>query len=248
MYSKDKFTYLKHKVTVKNTMKSEEQKRILRSEKRIMLLGVGTRRNPVKPVPENSARPLLKKYSLVTVNEKTELHKIKEIYNGEIFLLNIISNPHLLKDEIRLAIYLLHRLYASSELFLTIEVLEFDVEVNYGEDGLLHVGKLNSKRYEEFVLDRMIINLLDELRDLKIKFTSARLIAALKRLHDFGYITITEINLANTYEGQKIHNRGKSRARLRHIRLSEEMQKKDISRRWLNKSTKHTKPKKGLRQ
>ena len=80
-------------------------------------------------------------------------------------------------------------------------------------------------------------------RALKIKFTSAKLIAALKRLHDFGYITITEINLANTYEGHKIHNRGKSRARLRHIRLSEEMQKKNLTNRWLNKRTKRTKPK-----
>jgi len=108
--------------------------------------------------------------------------------------------------------------------------------MNYGEEGSLYVGRLNSKRHEEFLLDREVINLLDELRVFNIKFTSPKLIAALKRLHDFGYITITEINLANTYEGHKIFNRGKSRARVRHIRLSEEMQKKDISRRWLKRA------------
>lgn len=225
-------------------MKPEEQKRILRAEKKILLLGIGTRKNPIKPVPENTLRPLLKKYSITPVNERTELHKLKDDYIRKVFLLNVISNPHLSKDESRLAIYLLQKLYATSELFLTIESSEeFDAEMNYGEDGSLYVGRLNSKRHEEFILDRMIINLLDELRALKIKFTSAKLIAALKRLHDFGYITITEINLANTYEGHKIHNRGKSRARLRHIRLSEEMQKKNLTNRWLNKSTKHTKPK-----
>ena len=145
-------------------MKPEEQKRILRAEKKILLLGIGTKKNPIKPVPENTLRPLLKKYSITPVNERTELHKLKDDYMRKVFLLNVISNPHLSKDESRLAIYLLQKLYATSELFLTIESSEeFDAEMNYGEDGSLYVGRLNSKRHEEFILDRMIINLLDEL-------------------------------------------------------------------------------------
>jgi uncharacterized protein YehS (DUF1456 family) len=87
-----------------------------------------------------------------------------------------------------------------------------------------------------------MVKRLDELLKLNIKFTSSKLVKALKRLHDFGYITITEINLANTYKGKKVHNRGKSRARVRHIRLSEEMQKKDLIKRWCKKDTKPTKP------
>ena len=110
-------------------MKPEEQKRILRAEKKILLLGIGTKKNPIKPVPENTLRPLLKKYSITPVNERTELHKLKDDYMRKVFLLNVISNPHLSKDESRLAIYLLQKLYATSELFLTIESSEeFDAE------------------------------------------------------------------------------------------------------------------------
>jgi len=90
-------------------MKNEKQKRILRSEKKILLLGIGTSKNPIKLVPENTSRTLMKKHSTIPVNEKTELHKLKEEYVYNVFLLNVISNPHLSKDEYRLAIYFLQR-------------------------------------------------------------------------------------------------------------------------------------------
>jgi hypothetical protein len=132
----------------------------------------------------------------------------------------------------------------AARLYSTLESTDsFDFDSNYGEDGILNVGRTQNINSEEFFLEDEIIDLMEELKTLKIHYTSAKLTMALKRLHDFGYITITEINLANTYEGAKVHNRKSTRARLRHIRLSEEMQKKNLSNRWVRKPTKPTKPK-----
>jgi len=240
-------------------VKNEKQKSILKKEKRILLLGIGSTENPIKPVNENCHRPLLTKYSTIPVQAtrkfstgdkhaiKSALHTLKEDYLKSAFVLNAMSNPYLKKDELRLLLYFYTQLFNSSGLFSTIsqfkesgERVKFDYSANYGREGWLEAGKEGTMRYENFLLEEETIYVLDRMQDFQCNFTSSTIVTSIKRLHDFGYITVTEINLANTYEGRKVHNRTGTRARLRHIRLSEELQKKDISNRWI-KPTKSTK-------
>jgi hypothetical protein len=94
--------------------KSERQKKELTLEKRILLLGVGTEKNPIKLVPENTHRSLLKKFSTAPALDKTELHKLKEDYINAQFILNALSNPYLLHQELKLIFYFYQRLWSSA--------------------------------------------------------------------------------------------------------------------------------------
>jgi hypothetical protein len=160
------------------------------------------------------------------------MKSLKTKDENDIFILNVISNFHLTRDEILVALYLYTQLSVLPALFVTLKPkAKFKPEKHFGDGDRIQIGKPTSTYHDEIDLDSCR-NLISELKNITKSMTSPRLVHILGNLHGFGYITITEISVHNTFEGYKVKNQDKIRSKLRHIRLSENMQKKDITAKW----------------
>ncbi len=83
--------------------------------------------------------------------------------------------------------------------------------------------------------------------NLNIVMSPPRLTGLLRKLHGFGYITLTDINYHNSkygnedlrlmlkdgLESEECFKRTSGRAMVKHIRVSKYLQRVDISKRWL---------------
>lgn len=216
---------------------------------------IGTKNNPIRLVNESIERPLLVQCCRNTSSGGFDFHDLQD-FGEDVYLRNVISNPFLTGQEIKLAIYFFVELEGESgKVFSTSTDLFgflpantygewfFDKETEDWRSGIAF-------GFEDTLRSKIIFtnehgyypSLVIAASSMGIKVTSHRLIALIRRLHDFGYITVTDITLRNTYEyTHSPKDSEESRARLRHIRLCKGMQRKDLSSRWYNRKKKTNK-------
>lgn len=208
---------------------------------------IGTENNPIRLVNESIKRDLLIKHCRNTFSGGFDFHSLPD-FGEDVYLRNVIYNPFLSGQEIKLAIYFFIELELESGKVFSTTVDSYDfVPVNtYGElffdietDGMragIAFGREDSLKSQVVFAntDGYYPSLAIAASSMGIKVTSHRLLALLRRLHDFGYITVTDITSRNTYDYENLaSDTNDSRARLRHIRLCKGMQKKDLTNRWL---------------
>lgn len=211
---------------------------------------LGSLSNPIKLVNESIVRDLLVKHARHTSRGIFDFNSLPD-QDYDSFIMNVLTNPHLTFQEAKLAIYFHQYLPNEGTVYTTSFSNSFMPAYTYGglfkdkkelRDGIL-IGTEDSIRgYVEYCDDDgEYVRLPDISEMLCMKLTSQKLLGLLKRLHDFGYITITDINEKNTYFKSKKNTEKKdkrTRARLRHIRLCRGMCNKDLSGRWLPKKEK----------
>lgn len=215
---------------------------------------LGDQHNPLKLMNENSKRPLLEKYAQHTTDEGFDHNQIKS-YGTENYIYNLIFNQHLTLAEVKLGLLLHEQLKSKvhGDVYDTSADLDFIPAYVYGcyiEDkkGIKHhtilAGRKNSKQgFLDFRSDKegSYNGLYWSAKALGLNLTPQRFVSVLKRLHDFGYITITDISPDNCYESKKAKNGSnplERRVRLRHIRLHKGAMKKIVFSRFIDKPRK----------
>ena len=125
-------------------------------------------------------------------------YKIKKEVPGS-FVKNVITNPHLGSLEIRLAIYLYTYCQTNPEgnvFFLSDQLNVDDLCKDISEDGLLYYG-FPSDTQSFFVLD-FAIYISKVFQDLNFEYDECLARQAILKLHNFSYITVTEVCWRNT--------------------------------------------------
>ena len=210
---------------------------------------IGTFENPIKLVSESVPRRLLLAHSKNTSIGVFDFHSLPD-FGEDVFIRNVLFNGHLTLQEVKLAIYFFEELSDSGKVFST-SLSEFCPALVYGDviesNGdyfdCLVIGSEDSFEQEIFYSNDGYYPSLSMLTtSMGMKLTSQGLTNLVRQLHNFGYITVTDITAGNTYGSQNPNSTKKERARLRHIRLCNGMRQKDMSNRWLTKRRK--KPKK----
>lgn len=204
---------------------------------------LGTKMNPIKLVNESIERPLLVKNCKNSSSGCFDFHALPD-FGEDTFVMNVLFNPHLTLPEVRLAIFFHEELCGGGKVYSTSFSDDFVPAVRYGDafkvdgdyyDGLAF-GSADKLKYEiQYANDGMYPSLPMLTASMGMKLTSQRLVNIIRRLHDFGYITVTDINTVNTYRKSKMSSNGTNRARLRHIRLHSGMCSRDLTNRWLPK-------------
>lgn len=211
---------------------------------------LGSLSNPIKLVNESIVRDLLVKYARHTARGIFDFNSLPD-QDYDCFIMNVLTNPYLTFQEAKLAIYFHQHVPNEGTIYTTSFSNLFIPAYTYGalfkdkeesREGILIGTEDSIKGYIEYSDDYgEYVRLPDITEMLCMKLTSQKLLGLLKRLHDFGYITITDINEKNTYCKSKKNTEKKdkkSRARLRHIRLCRGMCNKNLSERWLPKKVK----------
>lgn len=230
---------------------------------------IGTFSNPIMLVPEShlvgiksfnlyAGRDLLFKYSRLDKEGKTGLNELKYDKENDFFLSNVISNRFLTFNEVKIALYLYHKLFFTLGEVFSVSRTSIRrnnsgevASINVGQMGELFIGNdASTVRTGFFEIDK--IESLTELlkKDLGMSISPARLTGFLLNLHRFSYITLTYINWYNTKNGLKClrerireHNMTSSecehytmgRSVLKHIRICERMVRVDMSDKWHKK-------------
>lgn len=233
---------------------------------------IGTLSNPIILVPEShlagiksfdlyANRDLLIKCSRLSEEGKTGLNELKYEKENDFYLSNVISNRFLTFNEVKIALYLYHKLFFTLGEVFSVSRTSISrnnsggaASINVGQMGALCIGNDTSTvRTGFFEIDK--IESLTELlkKDLGMSISPARLTGFLLNLHRFSYITLTYINWYNTKNGLKElrdmireHNMPSSeceyytmgRSVLKHIRICERMVKVDMSDKWYKNSIK----------
>ncbi|MCS6241452.1 hypothetical protein [Shewanella baltica] len=213
---------------------------------------IGTYDNPLKLVREGAPRELLLKHSRHTSRGVFDFHKLDD-FGSNTYILNVLFNNHLTLQDVKLALYFYEELADGGRLFSTSSG-NFRPANEYGE------GFHTQDTYEEglvigtdesFEQDFIRTNksgyfpsLLHLTTSMGMNLTPQGITKLIRRLHDFGYITVTDVTPANTYNPPVTGKKTKYRARLRHIRLCKGMCQKDISGRWISRMKKKREVKK----
>lgn len=153
------------------------------------------------------------------------------------FIKNVIGNPNLSAIEIKVALYLLERA-ADTDLGVlcradeSIEVTELSKLI--GEDGDLYYGY---EMHTYFHLEDTI-DLRDELKKLYIEITETELEVVLSRLHDFSYITVTDICWTNIQKRAHSNSNDLSKEELkkvycRNVRVFPYMDTRAVYKYWI---------------
>lgn len=176
------------------------------------------------------------------------------------YVKNTISNPFLKPLEIKLALLLYEKYLFLDGGFVVVSDKERE-QLKLSELGgkdYFYSRKVNSFMEASYHLKSDIENLLTISRkNLNIKISASALMNCLSRLHDFGYITMTKIHYYNSEDGLRYlrtlldstleykenieisehdcQEKIKADSIVKHIRLSEYMQRCDISNKWLSK-------------
>jgi len=170
-----------------------------------------------------------------------KLHNTQDEYLT--FMHNLISNPHLkpMQLKVGLALYSLLCWTKWGEMYIT-TTKKLNIE-NIGYLGEVTIRK--GKRNKKFILDEnsRLINILSN--DFNISVNNQDLNLTLKVLHQFSYITITDISPKNLFSDskklwskqypEKHIDKTKFRTYIKHIRLNFSMENKSLVRRWLSK-------------
>jgi hypothetical protein len=216
-------------------------------------VNIGTKNHPIKlkkindgDYSESKERLLLHKHTKKKIKGKEDLgddslfkFKKLEVSGDEYFTFshNLISNPILTPQEIKLGLVLYYLLVGKKwgDIFITASrTLNYD---NLEELFVRKGKKLNMFRIDEnSILKGVLLN------DFNTTINNQRLNEAITRLHQFGYITVTEVTPDNLYYKSrkrwntaypdKIIGKTNFRAYLKHIVLNPNMEKKILVNRW----------------
>lgn len=225
-----------------------------------MVRKIGTKRNPIVLIPEISTsikslyESRLNLFNHTTVKYQSieqTLRSLSLYHEGGKFLMNVITNPHLNFAETRVALFLYDYLAGYSGGFFTVSERRKTIE-NFPILGskddfyscFYHQQTSTDKHSKED-----IISLPDILLEhLNIVLSPARLTGIIRKLHGFSYITVTDVNFHNTIFGlatlreyvksdlesiEYCRTLTSGRSNLKHIRVSEYMDKVDISNKWI---------------
>ncbi|MCL1095859.1 hypothetical protein [Shewanella kaireitica] len=196
---------------------------------------VGAESNPIRFVQENVKRPKLELNSTLTPNGSGvfDFGKYKEIVDEyNVFFSNLIFNPNFSLEEISFAALLFNSLALSNDELFWISDNEQIKLREFGQSGLLYFTPDEAKVIEP-------INLPVIINKHKLSFTQQEVIAMLNTLHDYYYITCTEVfegNLAKNTKGFDYINNAVSlsdKAKLIHIRINCGMDEKHIVDKWI---------------
>jgi hypothetical protein len=152
------------------------------------------------------------------------------------FVKNVITNPHLDSLEIRLAIYL-HRYFQThpqgNVFFLPEQLSVDDLSKDISEDGLLYYGFPNETQ-PFFILD-FAVYISNIFYELNLEYDECLARQAILKLHNFSYITVTEVCWRNTLKRatrnfEKLPINKKVNALI--IQLYPMMDERDISQYW----------------
>lgn len=196
---------------------------------------LGTEDNPIRFVQENVKRPKLELNSTLTPNGSGvfDFGKYKDITDEfDVFFNNLIFNPNFSLEEIRFACLLLKSMAFSNERLYWISSNEQFKPLEFGQSGLLYFTPDEAQVIEP-------INIPDVINKHKLSFTQQEVIAMLNTLHDYYYITCTEIsegNLAKNTKGFDYINNAVSvsdDAKFVHIRINSGMDEKYIVDKWI---------------
>lgn len=207
-------------------------------KKKLKNVKLATKENPTVVVPESVDRPLLRevlKDSFLARN--LELDKGKEIdftkrtsRGFDYFQMNVLFNKSLTVADVKLAIYL-HNVFVMDDeinfrgLIFVVRPMAINMDLSraYGEPKGLYIrDNYHSKEVAFYKEEEDFWHLIECSENLVGSDSSTVLTKTLQRLHDYGYITVTDI----TPETQAIPIPGKTkksnanrRVRLKHIRL-----------------------------
>lgn len=219
----------------------------------------GTETNPIVLVPEvheptnqnnaiyRSRDELLGNTTLGRLGQN--LSHLGHTSNESRFIMNVISNPHLNYVESRIALFLYAEyLYGGGVFFLVSQNDLDDISLaDLGEEEVFYSRKGNRSDIDCHLKSniKVLSNIL--CNSLNIAMSSPRLTGVLRKLHGFSYITLTDVNYHNSQYGnedlklklkegldhEECFKCTSGRAILKHIRVSEYLQRVDISKRWL---------------
>jgi predicted transposase YbfD/YdcC len=166
----------------------------------------------------------------------------KDEIGYELFMSNIISNPHLpvLCMRVAIALYLLldYRINDSDVFITTSRKLNYD---KIGDDGFIYIGK----GLEDYLIneDSRLIHILNT--DFNLNISTKVLNKILDTLHSFHYITVTDISPDNIHKNVKEQwdkenktkesDKTKFRACVKHIRLNPLLREISLIHKWLPK-------------
>lgn len=223
-----------------------ECKIILKPDDWLLFMRIGTFDHPVKLVSEDAPRKLLLKHILLTSHGVFDFHKLAD-FGSDTYILNVLFNNHLTLQDVKLALYFHEELADGGKVFST-SSSNFCPANQYGE-GIIENGIYRKflviGSNDSFKQDICYTNeegyfpsLIHLTTSMGMKLTPQGITNLVRRLHDFGYITVTDVTPANTYNPSEANKKASYRARLRHIRLCKGMCQKDLSGRWISRKKK----------
>ncbi|MGI2166734.1 hypothetical protein ACRN9L_12275 [Shewanella oncorhynchi] len=221
---------------------------------------IGTQDNPVILTPEVSS-PFVESNDVYSKRSKLlestklglleqNLENVNRAADESTYILNVISNPHLDVNAVKIALYLYAALPSAGDIFFVsqIDMDYFNLE-HYGEGECLYLGVNNGCRSLDVYSFESITFLSTVLTEqLNITPSLPRLTGYLRILHSFSYLSITDINSHNTRNGlrmlktqlkdksitpDKCKNLTLGRSPLKHIRISNYMSKVNLSNKWV---------------
>lgn len=206
-------------------------------------LRYGTEVNPIRLLKDNSPRTLITRCpKLITPDTKNliDLGKVRgqtDVDPFQIYTMNLISNPNLSEKAIRLGCWLYweYEINGEDTIFdLTDSKTKLSLK-GIGDDIFIYVGNPVTENYELF--DKKFTNLIDKLAKVNIRITREESIEALTRLHEFYYITATDICRENSFlettETNESLKKIDSSTQLVHIHITTAMTNKSIAGKWL---------------
>jgi hypothetical protein len=201
---------------------------------------VGTEANPIKLVQENSKRPKLEKYSTLKKSDlgTYDFGKYKEIkYKADIFNNNLVFNPHLSANEIRLG-FLIYELIGKEDGSVFWLTSGSDSSAgDIGDLGFLNIVKTRNTPFDIVPFEYKCLPKI--MKSYKLDMTKQEIIAALNTLHDFYFITCTEIseqNLASNTTNYNYITEGKELNRdskVVHLRINHGMDEIYVVDKWV---------------
>jgi hypothetical protein len=221
---------------------------------------IGTQNNPIILTPEVSS-PLMesndvysKRSGLLEFTKlgllEQSLENVNRASDESTYILNVISNPYLDVNAVKIALYLYAKLPFSGDIFVVSQTDADYINLeNYGEDGSLYLSVNNGcKNLDVYNFEDTTFLSTVLLDRINVAPSIPRLTGYLRTLHSFSYISITDINSHNTLNGlrmlktqlksnminsEKCKTLTQGRSPLKHIRISNYMSKIDLSKKWL---------------
>lgn len=205
-------------------------------------LRFGSEDNPIRLLNDNSPRELITRCNRIarsgTVSD-IDLGKLRgqsDVDPFMVYVMNLISNPNIDEKTLRLGCWLYSDYQADVEEIIY-DLTDSEEKLTLkkiGDEDFLYVGNPNTEKYEYF--DKSFTNLIKSLAKIHLKFTKPELIKSLTTLHEFYYITATDICYENSYLATE--DTGKSvkkidaTTQLAHIHITTAMTNKSIAGKW----------------
>ncbi|MDF3124672.1 hypothetical protein [Rheinheimera sp. 1928-s] len=206
---------------------------------------IGTKDNPFLATPESVERPFL--IAAIEGGNHADFDFSKWHETNDWFMFNSIYNTNLSHKEVRLLMFFHETTNNLGTIYETSTNGTTNVARHYGEDNFIFVEfpaatKLaeNPLGYEFFFEDQECIALLTEIEKIGLKLDQKELAKMLYRLHDFGYLTVTDLIASNLKRPLKTVGEKPTshRAKLRLVRVTNSMTHKELWNKWNSYSDK----------